>query len=84
MYDDYRLPDRLFSEKTSKTGYRVSWLEIWANRELVEADLHSEYGVDLSSGVLQKRTGRWLRVRVQSLLSADTRISRKLAASKKR
>lgn len=37
----------------------------WFDR--VEIDFHRLYGVDLSSGVLAKRTARWLLWRVHAL-----------------
>ncbi|MGR6915428.1 hypothetical protein ACU635_14380 [[Actinomadura] parvosata] len=46
---------------------------------LVEADLHSEFGIDLDEpGLLRKRSWRWLRTRTLGLLTADTRIARAL------
>ncbi|TCB97719.1 hypothetical protein E0H26_11745 [Micromonospora zingiberis] len=48
--------------------------------DLIEADLHSEYGVDLDEpGILQQRTWRWLSTRIAGLLSADTRLARALS-----
>lgn len=46
---------------------------------LIEADLHSEYGIDASSGILRDRSWRWLKVRVWGLLSAETRLYRHFA-----
>ncbi|XTZ18193.1 hypothetical protein ACQSSU_12865 [Micromonospora echinospora] len=47
---------------------------------LVEADLHSEYGVDVEDRALMRaRSWRWLEVRITGLLSADTRLYRTLA-----
>lgn len=37
---------------------------------LVEADLHDRYGIDLDEpGLLERRSWRWLRVRVEQLLT---------------
>lgn len=38
--------------------------------------MHDVYGVDLSSDILTARSWRWLRVRIQGLLSAETRLAR--------
>lgn len=47
---------------------------------IVEADLHSEYGIDVEDRALMgARSWRWLRVRIQGLLAADTRLQRALA-----
>ncbi|MFB8772096.1 hypothetical protein [Streptomyces broussonetiae] len=46
---------------------------------LIEADLHSEYGIDASSGVLRQRSWRWLQVRILGLLCAETRLRRHFA-----
>ncbi|MEU1883433.1 hypothetical protein ABZ470_39520 [Streptosporangium sp. NPDC020072] len=63
----------------SVDGAPITWaalLERWA---LVEADLHSEYGIDLQApGLMAARTWRWLRTRIFGLLAADTRICRAL------
>ncbi len=46
---------------------------------MVEADLHSEYGIDLEQpGLLRHRSWRWLQLRIAALLAADTRITRTL------
>ncbi|MBB5081380.1 hypothetical protein [Nonomuraea endophytica] len=60
-------------------GTAVSWADLLQRWALVEADLHSEYGVDVDQpGLLLTRTWRWLRVRILGLLSADTRTARSL------
>lgn len=39
--------------------------------------MHAVYGIDLSSGVLLRRTWRWLSVRIIQLLTdAETRLHR--------
>lgn len=39
--------------------------------------MHSEYGVDLSSGIIDHRTWRWLSVRILQLLTdKHTRLHR--------
>jgi hypothetical protein len=54
----------------------VTWsalIEVWP---LIEADLATEYGYE---GDLRDRSARWLRVRIDGLLSADTRTYRAFA-----
>jgi len=46
-------------------------LEHWA---LLEADFQEHYGVDLGTRILDRRSGRWLRVRVLGLLSIESRL----------
>lgn len=49
--------------------------ERWA---MVEADLHSVYGVDLGDATLMAqrgRTWRWLKVRIAGLCSVECRLS---------
>lgn len=41
---------------------------------LVESDFQERYGVDLSSGILRERTGRWLRDRLLGLLTVESRL----------
>ncbi|MDT0306132.1 hypothetical protein RM780_04035 [Streptomyces sp. DSM 44917] len=57
----------------------MTWAQLLAAWELIEADLHAEYGVDIASGVLRKRTWRWLRLRIIALLAANTRTARHFA-----
>jgi hypothetical protein len=57
----------------------ISWADLLERWALVEADLHDVYGVDMEDhALLERRTWRWLRVRVLGLLRADTRIVRAL------
>ena len=46
--------------------------------ELIEADMHERYGIDVESGVLDARTGRWLRARIIGLLGVESRLHRAL------
>jgi len=50
---------------------------------LIDADLHSEYGLDTGSGVLADRSWPWLKRRVIGLLTCESRIQRKLAPPEK-
>jgi hypothetical protein len=38
--------------------------------------MHDVYGVDCDSGILTDRSWRWLKARIQGLLTADTRLHR--------
>src|SRR5690606_18262608 len=57
----------------------LTWDKLLAQWPLIEADLHSEYGIDADSGVLRERTWRWLQVRILGLLSCDSRLHRHFA-----
>ena len=42
---------------------------------MIEADVQERYGIDLSEpGLLERKTGRWLRVRIGGLLAVDSRL----------
>ncbi|TDD88377.1 hypothetical protein E1298_15185 [Actinomadura rubrisoli] len=58
----------------------MAWQDVWEQWGLIEADLHSEYGIDVEEpGLLKARTFRWLVARIRGLLSADTRLARHFA-----
>lgn len=47
---------------------------------IVEADLQSEYNIDVDDrDLMRAKSWRWLEVRIQGLLAADTRLQRALA-----
>ncbi|WP_188197215.1 hypothetical protein [Nonomuraea sp. SYSU D8015] len=57
----------------------MSWLDLLSRWELVEADLHQVFGIDLDqSSALRGRSWRWLRTRIAGLLVCDSRIARAL------
>lgn len=56
----------------------LAWSEIWQHRDEIEADLHERYGIDLTGGILRRRSARWLRVKVQGLLGIESRLAREL------
>jgi hypothetical protein len=57
----------------------VPWLDLLTRWELVEADLHQVFGIDLDrSSALRGRSWRWLRARIGGLLVCDSRIARAL------
>ncbi|MFE7017554.1 hypothetical protein ACFVAQ_45045 [Streptomyces sp. NPDC057651] len=57
----------------------MKWSQILGEWPLVEADLHEVYGIDVGApGLLAERSWRWLRVRILGLLSAESRLARRL------
>jgi hypothetical protein len=57
----------------------VTWAQILDRWELVEADLHETFGIDMEDrDQLRSRSWRWLHVRITGLLSANTRTARAL------
>ena len=44
----------------------ASWTDLFTAWDIVEADLHRHYGIDLED--LPERTWRWLRARIDGLL----------------
>lgn len=46
-----------------------------ARWDLVEADLHERYGIDVDNGILARRSWRWLRTRILALLDVPPHIS---------
>ena len=61
-----------FSEE-ERSGY--TWPDIIEYWDLIEADMNERYHVDLSEpGLLERRTGRWLRVRILGLLAVESRL----------
>jgi hypothetical protein len=57
----------------------LTWTRILEQWAAIEADFHSEYGVDLDDPKVRRRKSwRWFVVRVRGLLMADTRLWREL------
>lgn len=60
------------SQASAGDGYTLT--QIWAYRDLIEADLHAEYGIDADladpdeSPSLTGHSWRWLLVRIRGLL----------------
>jgi hypothetical protein len=53
---------------------------IFDNWDLVEADLHSVYGVDLGDrSAPAGRTWRWLKLRIVGLVSVESRLATALS-----
>lgn len=58
----------------------MSWSALLDQWRLIEADLHSEYGIDVEDRpLMRERSWRWLEARILGLLAADTRTYRALA-----
>lgn len=57
----------------------MTWGAILRQWSLVVADLHSEYGIEISLELLRAQSWSWLRTRILGLLHADTRLYRALA-----
>lgn len=47
------------------------WEDILGHWELIEADLHQHYGIDVRDGILARRSWRWLELRITGLLSIE-------------
>ncbi|QKW54679.1 hypothetical protein HUT08_21585 [Streptomyces buecherae] len=57
----------------------MTWAQILTHWPHVEADLHEVYGIDVGApGLLRARSWRWLRTRIEGLLSAESRLARLL------
>lgn len=69
-WEFYDIPPEVLQRLSGPVGMRtIPWSDIWAHRDAIEVDLHERFGVDLSSGILRRRTARWLRVRIEQLLT---------------
>jgi hypothetical protein len=73
-FDWYDLP----GEVGKPQGVGVTWSQILAEWELLEADFHDIYGVDLEQ-VFRVRSYRWFIVRVRGLFISDSRLARHFA-----
>lgn len=77
IYEWYEIPAEV---KRERSGESIAWTDILSRWRLVEADLHSEFGVDVGDQALMRsRSWRWLETRISGLLSADTRLHRALS-----
>jgi hypothetical protein len=76
LYEWYDIPPQ---ERPSSRGRQVAWRDILTHWQLVEADLHSAYGIDVEDrDLMRRRSWRWLEARIVGLLAADTRLHRAL------
>jgi hypothetical protein len=61
-------------------GDGPTWPNILRAWNLVEADLHDVYQIDVEEpGLLASRSWRWLRVRIIGLLTTESRLKRHFA-----
>ncbi|MGP9033636.1 hypothetical protein ACT17S_11255 [Glutamicibacter mysorens] len=49
----------------------MQWVDLFTHWNLIEADLHQFYSIDIESGVLSSRTYRWLITRVAGLFAVE-------------
>lgn len=63
-------------------GETISFIEVLGEWDVLEADMHHYFGVDLDSDVVRKRDWRWFAVRVYWLLGNDTLLRRVLRPPK--
>lgn len=80
LYEGYDIPQEVRDQLDAIEGRSqgLTWPQLLDKWVLIESDLQ-EHGVDVCSGVLDQRDGRWLRVRIVGLLHADTRLARAFA-----
>jgi hypothetical protein len=71
LYEGYSVP---LDQQEAIGRPAVTWETILGHWELVEADLHQVYGVDLGDPSL-RRSWRWLKLRIAGLCSTDCRLS---------
>lgn len=76
LYEWYEIPP---ADERGLRAHKLTYEEILSQWALIEADWHSEYGQELTPGLLGERSWRWFRVRLGGLLAADTRLARQLA-----
>jgi hypothetical protein len=77
LYEWYEFPEQI---RRQRAGEAVPWETLLTHWSLIEADLHSEYDIDVEDRQLMRhRSWRWLETRIVGLLAADTRLHRALA-----
>jgi len=59
-------------------GVTLTWEAILTQWDLIEADFHDVYGVDLEQ-VFRVKSYRWFTVRVHGLFASDSRLARHFA-----
>ena len=53
----------------------ITWRVVLSHWQHIEADVQEHYGIDLAApGLLDGRSGRWLRVRILGLLDVESRL----------
>lgn len=60
---------------------RWTWGQVYGHWPLLEVDLHERFGIDLEDReMLSRRSWRWLRTRIHSLMHTDSRLCRAIKA----
>lgn len=57
----------------------MAWSDIFTQWEAVALDLHTIFGIDTESDVLDARTWPWLEARILDLLAQPSRLRKALA-----
>nr|WP_107088761.1 hypothetical protein [Actinoplanes missouriensis] len=62
-----------------QAGEGRTWTEVLEQWDLIVADLHSEYGIDVDDrALMRRRSWRWLQIRIEGLVLTKSRLSRAL------
>lgn len=72
----YNQPSQVHEDEQDQVG--VSWSDIFTQWEAVALDLHTIFGIDTESDVLDARTWPWLEARILDLLAQPSRLRRAL------
>ena len=76
LYEWYEIPPEV---REYEDQPELGWLDLLAHWTLIEADLHSEYGIDVEDrALIRARSWRWLQARILGLLSVKSRLRRAL------
>lgn len=51
----------------------LTWADLLAQWDRIECDLHEVYGLDVLSGILDRRPAGWLKKRIAGLLLRESR-----------
>lgn len=62
------------SQAPEEADFQLSWADILAHWPDLALDLHTVYGIDTESGVLDARTWPWLEERIFDLINTPSRI----------
>lgn len=67
LYEWYEIPSEIRAQETTPV---TTWADLFAHWAAIEADLHSEYGIDVEDrDLMRSRSWRWLQTRIVGLLS---------------
>ena len=62
------------SQTPKEDDFQLSWAQILTHWPALALDLHTVYGIDTESGVLDARTWPWLEERIFDLINTPSRI----------